>query len=129
LATFVMHVFPETPLARSLHRWLVEVPLTVTARLKRRHILMIVILLCCGQTLAMIGSADLALAYAIDLSIYADAAIALSLAALVGRVRSAGWAARQQAGRAVARLRRSSRLVLTARSPPPLSRQSPDPSR
>lgn len=74
-------LFPETPFGRGLHFYFVEMPLRISHRIERRHLILLVILLCSGQMLAMMGSVELAMAYAVDLSIYFDAAITAALTA------------------------------------------------
>lgn len=89
LAMLIMKAFPETPTARALMLYLVELPLRMAGQIERKHIILLAIILFAGQSLALIGSAELALAYAVDLSIYYDAVIATSLAAASARLKSA----------------------------------------
>ncbi len=102
-------LFPNTPFGRGLHLYFVELPLKLAHQIERRHLILLVILLCSGQMLALMGSAELALAYAVDMSIYYDAAVATSLAAAATFFRNA-WASFTSA---VARLVRP---LATARS-------------
>jgi len=81
VVVLIVRLFPETPFGRALNFYLVELPLRLAHRIERRHLILLVILLCSGQMLAMMGSVELALAYAADLSIYYDAAITASLTA------------------------------------------------
>ncbi|MFN3388882.1 MAG: hypothetical protein ACK40O_08100 [Allosphingosinicella sp.] len=111
LALLAMTLFPETPLARTLHLYLVELPLRMAGRVERSHIILLVFLLVAGQGLVLIGSAELALAYAVDLSLYADAVLATTLAAAAARVRTVWWTCRSTA----ARIRR--RPAAAARAP------------
>jgi hypothetical protein len=92
LALVVMKLYPSTPVARSLHRWLVEWPVEAAGRMERRHLILIAILLCCGPSLAALGSADFMMLYAADLSLYADAVLVTSLSA-VGLSLKRGWSA------------------------------------
>ena len=82
LTLAIMKAFPSTPLARLLHHWLVEWPIEVAARMERRHLILIGIILLCGPSLAALGSAELGMLYAVDLSLYAEAALMTSLSAV-----------------------------------------------
>jgi type IV secretory pathway VirB6-like protein len=88
LLILVMKLFHETAAARWLHRCLVEVPLARASRIRRSDILFILVLLAAGQSLALLGSVDLAMLYAVDLSLYLDAAIAVSAAAAAASLRA-----------------------------------------
>jgi hypothetical protein len=118
-AILVMRLFPETPFARSLHRMLVESPLAFSKRIERRHIILIVILLLLGETLILVGSAEIAIAYAIDLSLYADAMIGVTMAASAVRLKSAWPRGRDAVLRLVSRkgrlVRRAARTKPEAR--------------
>lgn len=92
LVLVVMRLYPSTPLARSLHRWLVEWPIEVAGRIERRHLILVAIILFCGPSLAALGSAEIAMLYAADLSLYAEAVLMTSLSAL-GLSLKKGWAA------------------------------------
>lgn len=72
MVVLFMRMAPESAAARALHRLLVERPLELCARVERRHLILIAILLVGGQTLALAGSIDMALLYAVDLSLYFD---------------------------------------------------------
>jgi hypothetical protein len=120
----LMKLFPETPLARTLHDAFVARPLALAGRLERKHIILVVILLCCGQTLALAGSAELAIAYAVDMSIYADAMIAGTLATATLRLRSLASACKARLGRLVM----SSRPRPRSRRPKSATRSLPAPS-
>lgn len=92
LVILVVKLFPDTPLARSLHLGFVELPLRLAHRIERKHLILLVILLCSGQMLAVMGSAELALAYAADMSLYYDAMLTSALAAAATMAKSA-WSA------------------------------------
>lgn len=106
LVILVIKLFPDTALARSLHRWLVEWPVEMAGRIERKHIILVVILLCAGQTLAIAGSAELALAYAMDMSLYLDTMLAAFIAAAAARLKAAAAAFRQAVLSVAARIRR-----------------------
>lgn len=92
LAILIAKLFPATPAGRATHRYLVELPLELAARVERRHVILVAILLIGGQALILAAPIDLAIIYALDLSLYVDAAIAVSAAAAVARVKGA-WSA------------------------------------
>ena len=121
-AILILRLFPETPFARSLHRMLVEAPLAFSKRIERRHIILIAILLLLGETLVLVGSAEIAIAYAIDLSLYADAMIGVTMAASALRLKSAWPHARGAVLRLISRKarprRRSVRTRPRAQQPP-----------
>ena|SRR5688572_23126751 len=91
LVVLFVRLFPETPFAKWLHLHFVELPLRLAQRIERRHLILLIILICSGQTLALMGSVELGLAYAADLSLYYDAAITASLAAVAAYVKNV-WA-------------------------------------
>ncbi len=106
LVILFIRLFPETPIGSALHFYCVELPLRMAHQLERRHLILLFILLCSGQMLAMIGSAELALAYAVDLSIYYDAVITASLAAAAAKLRTAWFAFTQTTSRWLAMVSR-----------------------
>ena len=129
LIILFVRLFPKTPFGTALHFYCVELPLLMAHRLERRHLILLFILLCSGQMLAMMGSAELALAYAADLSIYYDAVITASLAAAAAYVRNA-WASFTRITsrwiRMVSRPRsRSRRQVTAARDKAPANDDDP----
>ena len=75
----LMKLYPSTPIARSLHQWLVEWPLEAVARVERRHLILIGVILLCGPSLAALGSAEIGMLYAVDLSLYVEAVLMTSL--------------------------------------------------
>lgn len=91
LALVVMKLDPTIPFARSLHQWLVEWPLEAAARMERRHLILIGVILFCGPSLAAFGSAEIGMLYAVDLSLYVEAVLVTSLSAAGASVRRA-WA-------------------------------------
>lgn len=105
--TLVMKAFPDTPAARALRFWLLELPLERLAKVERRHLIFIGVILFCGQALAVLASVDLAVVAAWDMSTLLDVMIAGWTVAALARGRSA-WVV---AGRRLAssfRLRRAS---------------------
>jgi hypothetical protein len=89
----IMRIWPETPLARTLHFHLVERPTAWVARTERSHLVysaaILALLMTSGQVVALFGSAELALAFAWDLSLYLDAVLASYVAVAVTRLRAA----------------------------------------
>ena len=111
LAMVIMKLFPETPLAQRLMLYLVALPIEAARKLERKHLILLAILLFAGQSFALIGSAELALAYAVDMSLYYDALITVSTAAAATRLKAAGLAVRMRwrrlcGGRPLTRARR-----------------------
>jgi hypothetical protein len=107
-ATLVMKLFPETPLARALHRILVAGPLERIASMGRRHLIFAMValamLLAGTELILLLGSTDIALMMAWDVSLYVDAAIAAWTLAAVSRGKGAWLLMRSR----VARLARRS---------------------
>lgn len=86
-----MRFFPDTAFARLLHVHLVERPMV----LERHHLLFLIItmamLFAAGEIIAILGSADIALGMAWDISLYFDA---VAVAAVVAATRHVRLAAR-----------------------------------
>lgn len=78
--TALLRFCPDTSLSRQIRTIFVERPCARIARFGRRELIYTVILvgvmLTAGEMIAMAGSADFAIAYALDLSFYVDAALA-----------------------------------------------------
>ena len=87
-AIIAMRLFPESPLAKLLHLHLVVRPMNWFSKLERHHLLyaalLIGMLFAAGEIIAVLGSADVALALAWDVSIYLDA-VAVAAAVAVAR--------------------------------------------
>lgn len=118
-----MKLFPETPIARAMHRAFVERPLERLATMDRRHLIFGVIalgmLFTFTELIMLIGSTDLVMLMAWDVSIYVDAVIAAWTVAAVARLKGA-WRytlARILAPLRAARPRASRRRIATARPP------------
>jgi hypothetical protein len=95
----VMLLAPETPIARSLHRNLVEEPLRLAARFERKHVLFLVVGLASLQSFAMVLPAEVAMIMAWDLTVYVDLLITSWTLSAFARLRSMrAWMA-LQAGR------------------------------
>lgn len=91
LAIFIVKLFPNTAFVRSPHLYMVELPVELAQRFERRHIILGAILILSFQSFAMIGAADLAIVYAAEMSIYADAALAGYLTVITTRLKTV-WA-------------------------------------
>lgn len=96
-AIAVMRLFPETPTARFLHRWLAEKPAAWIDAIRRKHV--IFLLLTIGMVLVLreaapmlAGSSELALFGLWDASVYLDVVLAAWTIAALGRGRI-GWTA------------------------------------
>lgn len=87
----VMRVFPDLPIARQLHRWLVEAPAARLARLHPAQVIFVIIvggvLLAGGEIILLMGGAEAAMALSWQLSLYLDAGAALAVASAIARVR------------------------------------------
>ncbi len=97
LAIVTMKLFPRVPVSRNLHHMLAEAPLAALARMSRRHLLFGVILVgmmlfVSAELIMMLGSADVVMVMAWDVSLYVDAVIAAWTLAAVSRSKAA-WQA------------------------------------
>lgn len=90
-----MRFFPETAFARLLHFHLVEQPMARLSKLERHHLLFlmtaIAMLFAASEVIAIVGSADVALSIAWDMSLYFDA---VAVAAIVAAARHISLAVR-----------------------------------
>lgn len=131
-----MRLFPETPFARSVHLHLVERPMAWLSKLERHQLVFFLIavamLLAAGEIIAIVGSADVALTLAWDLSLYFDAVAVAAVVAAARQIRIAVRLARARLGAlpAVPRMmRRSAREVRPHRRPSaPTSANDDDPA-
>jgi hypothetical protein len=93
LMILTMTLFPEVPAARLLHRALVEAPLRALAAMSRRHLIygavLVAMLFAGAELIVMLGSTDLVMLMAWDVSLYVDAAIAAWTIATVARGKAA----------------------------------------
>ena len=89
----VMLLFPRTPLACLLHEQLVERPLEWLQTVRRHHLIFVIGLvalsLFAGEMIMLMGSFDLAVMLAWDVSLYVDALLATYTLATLVRSRSA----------------------------------------
>jgi len=87
---------PETPIARWLHRHMVEEPLRIAGRIERKHLLFVVVGLISLQGFAMALPAEMAMIMAWDITVYVDLLIASWTLAAFVRLRSMrAWMALQ----------------------------------
>jgi hypothetical protein len=90
-AIITMHRFPDTPLARLLHRWLVDAPTARLARVHPAQLIFVVIvagvLVAGGEVVLLMGGAEAAMALSWQLSLYLDAGIALAAAGALTRLK------------------------------------------
>ncbi|HEX5181790.1 MAG TPA: hypothetical protein VFW19_01435 [Allosphingosinicella sp.] len=130
VATLITKLFPETPLARSLHRALIEWPLARLAAMDRRHAIFVMILVGlvfgASDLLVMLGPADLILGFAWDVSIYADTLLAAAALAAVARSRIVWRALLVDALRRSNRPRARSRRTLRPRPLAPNANDADD---
>jgi len=92
MAMLVMKLWPETPAGRWLHECLVERPVELASKIKRRHIIFLIIGLAVMYAFAEIGMPHLGVVMALDVSAYVDILITAMTVAAVARTRG-GWAA------------------------------------
>ena len=93
LIVLTMKLFPQVPASRQLHRALVEAPLRGLAAMSRRHLIYGMVLLgmlfAGAEMIMLLGSADLVMLMAWDVSLYVDAMIATWTIATVARGKAA----------------------------------------
>ncbi len=96
LTILTMKLFPRLPVSCQLHHLLVEMPLAALAKISRRHLIFVVALLVMlvttSEMIMLLGSTDIAMMLAWDVSIYVDALIAAWTLAAVTRSKAA-WRA------------------------------------
>jgi hypothetical protein len=117
LAVAIARLYPETPIGRFLHAFLVDLPLRAAARVERKHLLYIAILLVAGQVLAMAVPLDLAFLAAWDFSIYVDLMLAAWTVATVARGKAAWSFARSKALRLIRPRPTAGRAAARKRAP------------
>lgn len=88
VAMAIMKLWPQMPTARWLHRALVEIPLELVARLERKHLIFVAIVLTAMLALTMMGPLDMALVGMWDIAVYLDVATAVVAISVVARGRS-----------------------------------------
>ena len=86
LAVLIMKLWPKTPVARWLHGGLVELPLELVGRTDRKYLILVGLIMFGGQFVLILGP-ELAMIYAMNLSLYGEALIATTFASAVVRVR------------------------------------------
>jgi hypothetical protein len=108
--TAVMRFAPDSPTGRLLNRQLVDVPLRVLGGMQRHHLIFVVLLLGfvlgSSELLLMLGSADAAVLYVLDLSFYIDGLMAALAMASLARTRSGLTVLRTRTASFATRLRR-----------------------
>lgn len=123
LATLIIRLFPDTELAKALHKRMVDEPLRWLARFERRHMLLagvlIVLMMFGGELLLLAGGADALIGIAWSTSAYMDAVVATWTVAAVASVRGAWSSIRAKSVRLapnIGRRRVSVRAVGRARA-------------
>ncbi len=120
LVIAMMKLFPELPTSRTLHRALVEEPLARIAAMGRRHLIYAAVLIgmmFAGAELVMLlGSADLMMLMAWDVSLYVDALIATWTLSAVMRGKAAWRALARRFLRPLRRAPRSRRRRVVRRT-------------
>jgi hypothetical protein len=121
MTVLIMKLWPETSTAQRLHRHLVDRPMDMAGRVKRRHIIFLIIGFAVMYSFAQIGAPHLGVVAAIDVSAYVDVMITVWTVAALTRTRG-GWTAlrtrfvRPAAGKARSRNRRTRPAVRQAPS-------------
>ncbi len=133
----IMRLFPETPLAKTLHCHLVERPVDWVQNRTRHDLLFYLaltfMLLVGDELVVMLGSFELAMMFAWDVSLYVDALIATSALSAAGRWK--GLTAWMRGKIAVARpayrrrtRRRARRQISVSKSARPANDDDGDPA-
>lgn len=98
VAMLIMKLWPATPVARRLHRDLVETTCRFLARVTRRHLIFLILIVVAvtagAEILAMAGPPHMAIIALWDVATFVDVVSAVLMVAAVGRARSAWFALR-----------------------------------
>lgn len=86
----ILHRAPDTPMARLLHRWLVEWPAARLLTIERRHLIFILVAIVSTQALLSVGLPDIGLVVAWDASTYLDILLVTCSLAAVANVKAGG---------------------------------------
>lgn len=81
---------PDVPIARLLHRWLVEWPAARLLNVERRHLIFIFVAIVSAQALLSVGLPDVGLVVAWDVSTYVDILLVTWSLAAVANVKAGG---------------------------------------
>lgn len=71
-ACLVMRRAPDAPIARLLHRWIVEWPASALLRIERRHLIFVLVAIVSTQAFLSVGLPDAGMLLAWDISTYVD---------------------------------------------------------
>jgi len=71
-AWLTMRCIPDAPIARLLHRWIVEWPAAKALHVERRHLIFVIVAAVSAQALLSVGLPDIGLVVAWDVSTYLD---------------------------------------------------------
>jgi len=106
----VMKLAPHSPAGRWLNHVLVELPLRLFGKMQRHHLIFLVVIVMLAmvgtELIFALGSVDVAVLYALDVSLYVDGLLMTVAVASLVRTRSAAATLRASATVLVARLRR-----------------------
>ena len=109
----LLRLTPDIALSRWIRTHLVERAATRLMRLERKDVIFVFVLagllLFAGELVVTLGSADLLLGYAADLTIYGEAVIAVSTLAVVSRMKTAVRVISARLPRKIATTRRRAR--------------------
>jgi hypothetical protein len=98
MLTLVMRLFPETPFVQILHNYLVLAPLRMLATAQRHHVILLFVLLAltlAPEAMALMGSTDVFMTFAWDLSLYLDALAVTYALAAYSHIKAAGHVLRR----------------------------------
>lgn len=86
-----MRLFPKLPISRAMHRAFVADPLALAARMTRTHLIFAALALmmtfAMAELIMILGSSDIVMLMAWDISLYVDAVIATWTVAAAARVK------------------------------------------
>jgi len=104
LAALIMAFAPQTPVARWLHRTLVEAPARLLARVERKHLFFAAIMLVLALNITAIGPLDMMMAGMWDAAVFLDIVTAAFAVTTIARSRSAWMVIRNRMAGPIARI-------------------------
>lgn len=118
MTALIMKCWPETRFARDLHRTMIAQPLVFVSRIRRAHLVFLIVGFGVIYSCAMAGMPHLGIVAAMDVSLYVDALITVSTVAALNRSRAAwtvmfAWMPRLHRSAPRPRARRTARPART----------------
>lgn len=86
----ILHRAPDAPIARLLHRWLVEWPAAKLLTIERRHLIFVFVAFVSAQAMLSVGLPDIGMVVAWDVSTYLDILLVTWSLAAVANVKAGG---------------------------------------